>query len=715
MLSMYRGPIEELTGRNWPNTPPDKRLIKASQRIEYKEKGGILWAKAKLKNASKQEAQDASILARWYNAQDKRMRAMLDSRSIETGSSDDTFNMLFDMAEGCETRKEIGLAAMRETDPQEGMGAISEGMMLTTVNFDSVPRNQEWTGISHTWTDFKGTDVMVFESRLVPGQPGIVIGMPPVNIRDAYTEMADPEGFPPGPAETVRDILKWHGAENVHWASSKSHGREREGAHLEQRCIWAKWRQEMEGWQFAHLKDHTITDETGGWIVPEIHHFWQLESAEDTTHIARYAMVMARAALSMREEAAEQQNREAAQGAELAAVNMTERAEKALQSGRAIATVDPWVSQPTKETISELERDAHELRKDVRKIRTNEKRGRHRWYADMCHHLLRQNMFTPIGTQFLINHDRKNATPDAVLQVQGRIAHQMGTWPSEDIYDAGDWQEGHEPDPELAELIRECDSEAKIILAQIVARCNERMGTETSPLISIFPELENRLRNTLLPLTGCITAFEYAEMDPETDPGSYTPNIKFVDEEMNPLENPQPPYRGPIGWTGYIWHGKRRFKSVTEAYPKDMTPQGAEQHLFHIKKTFADMIPDDDTGPPDPMMMPYAEMFFAMEDAIQHGIHTLNREDIGIIDNVMQDQGLEPEARSRLFREMTLNQKGLLTYLTYNSDREAIRAEPTTETVALSPEATRKITDAAKLRGVPASITSRIQSLAQTG
>ena len=62
--------MEKYTGRNWPNTPPDERLINASGRVDLIRQGNILRARARTKGAGRQEKRDAQILAQWYNAQE---------------------------------------------------------------------------------------------------------------------------------------------------------------------------------------------------------------------------------------------------------------------------------------------------------------------------------------------------------------------------------------------------------------------------------------------------------------------------------------------------------------------------------------------------------------------------------------------------------------------------------------------------------------------
>ena len=178
MLYMFRGPLEEITGRNRPNTPGDERIRRAFGRIEFARVGQTAWAVANTRNAEPQETRDAETMAEWYNGQAHRMRALAETDSMELKDPDDQFDFLCDMAEEAESETMMGLSVIRDIPEYE-----SE---LTEINFDAVPRDPEWMGISYTWSFFRRTNVMVAESRVLPGDPGMIIGMPHQNIGENF-------------------------------------------------------------------------------------------------------------------------------------------------------------------------------------------------------------------------------------------------------------------------------------------------------------------------------------------------------------------------------------------------------------------------------------------------------------------------------------------------------------------------------------------------
>ena len=212
MLQMYRGPIENLLGRNWPNTPSDEKLKKIHERITFSGTEGILRAVPDtIPGLPTQTIRETKILADWYNAQEHRLAAFMLFSKTKFRTADDRLDFLTDMAEEGESTTMMGLSL--QSDPP-GLEDVA-----TQINFDSMPRDPEWTGISPVWANVRGTHVIVQESRITSGTPGIILAMPPRNVSGVFTSE---NPFPKGLAETVRDILLWHGALEVNWWSGSS-------------------------------------------------------------------------------------------------------------------------------------------------------------------------------------------------------------------------------------------------------------------------------------------------------------------------------------------------------------------------------------------------------------------------------------------------------------------------------------------------------------
>ena len=208
-IYMCYGPVEELTGRDWPHIPGDGRITRAHQHIGFQEDYGAMWAFPDIKGTSYQDLEDALTLADWYNAQAHRMSSFLKLSSETPGNPDEMLSLLFDMAKLGETETLMGLSVESDIPEYE-----SEKV---AINFDAVPKDPAWMGISHAWQDFRRTEAVVVESKLSPGQPGFVVGMP---LQEAAGAFANCQEFPGGLPSQVRDLLKWHQATRVYWLST---------------------------------------------------------------------------------------------------------------------------------------------------------------------------------------------------------------------------------------------------------------------------------------------------------------------------------------------------------------------------------------------------------------------------------------------------------------------------------------------------------------
>ena len=709
-LMMYRGPIEDLMGRSCPNIPSDERILAADKRMKYRKKKGAYRAQADLRNTNEQEKMDAVTLARWYNAQDHRGNAMLELHRRQPANSDDMFNLLCDMAEDGHTKQMIGISSDRPNNLIDPTLRPDDSEDTVEINFDSVPRHPDWIGLSPIWSNFKDTDVVVIESNILPGQPGMVVGMPPLNIRDAFENLSAGTAFPEGAPQTVRDILRWHGAQQIHWwptTTASSHPN-----------VARKPGEPIPTWTLSQGKYHdpAIIARPSGWLMPHLHHFWQIQSLNQATYIAEYALSIADLALTMEQEALEETNKQAADGAVIAAHTMADRGARTASLAAEIARVHRSQTTPAVlKQVADLNTKAERIQSKLRRRPQNKSEGNHRWYADMCHRFLRYEIFVPIADQFL-NHD----IPSGIIREdqifdRAQTLHQLSTWPTADIYETGEHPEGSEPDPGMAANVREKDQQVKETAAAVLAVCNERLTTQTTPFISMFPELDTRLRNTLFPLAGCIAGFEYATVSLDGDLAKSFAADSLYDEDLNPVATPFGKTIGSVGWTCFILNGVRIAKAVPEAYPKGFPAQAAEAHLFHIRATFADLIPDDETGDADPKKQPFANMCFALEKAINHNIHTLNETEIANLDDAAREAGLDTQTRNAVFREITLQDSLLFLYLTYNSPRESIALQhmPTAKpTRRLSHETATKLAATARTLGIPADMASRIMRLA---
>ena len=145
LIGMFRGPVEKYTGRNWPSTPPDERLMNASGRVDLIRQGNILRARARTNGAGRQEKRDAQILAQWYNAQEHQMTWFVNRTRLGLErTADERFDLLADAAQDGDTSSSIGISVegLREWTQEEQDRPDSELLLPVALNFDKAPRDE---------------------------------------------------------------------------------------------------------------------------------------------------------------------------------------------------------------------------------------------------------------------------------------------------------------------------------------------------------------------------------------------------------------------------------------------------------------------------------------------------------------------------------------------------------------------------------------------
>ena len=77
----------------------------------------------------------------------------------------------------------------------------------------SLPRHPEWIGTNRIMPLMKNMMVFLYQSRHLPGKPGLVIAQ----TRWDEFERSIGKPVPPGEPEELERIIRWHGAREVMW------------------------------------------------------------------------------------------------------------------------------------------------------------------------------------------------------------------------------------------------------------------------------------------------------------------------------------------------------------------------------------------------------------------------------------------------------------------------------------------------------------------
>ena len=82
-----------------------------------------------------------------------------------------------------------------------------------TFEIAQIVRDPDWMGLSPIFVSLKGTNALIWEAEDEPNTILCLIALPPEHMQGC-PETPDNQ-FPEGEPSTLRDILKWHGANPV--------------------------------------------------------------------------------------------------------------------------------------------------------------------------------------------------------------------------------------------------------------------------------------------------------------------------------------------------------------------------------------------------------------------------------------------------------------------------------------------------------------------
>ena len=619
-----------------PGTPGPERGRAAAQRVRPSTKRGKSTYRPDHRRATQQQSQDTAVLCRWLNAENAMPKR---TAAIEAQSTPAQVESLIgSMLGATPPRHLLALAYI------EGTG---DGRMTVTAGF--TPRNPDWAGISPLWANAQGHEALIAADTGTAGLPGLVV----MHDDEAWKLLLEPdddqllEEPPEGAPSQLANILRFHGAVNVHWIPDGPDAPSNRSAGP---FTWASWHYTM---------PEEFTNAPDDWTLSRnLLHFWLIQDTAQASTLAMYAAANANDSVGIAEHAREEGRETAARGAAAAALLMADRAQKCLDNGRMIAQQ----GIPQQKSAQELQELAGRIRRTRQQAQSmsgsnvSSASREQRWYADACHRLIRHKSLTTMAASLLWDIENK-AESDFHRYLMTLTAQQICTWPSDNIYEIPEpYPIGREPDPELASAVRLCEEQVHTVKARLLLPMNEASPTDISPALEDYPDLAQRLRGTLVPAVGCDCGFEYSR-------------FAAAPAEVGPVH-------GSVGWTGFFWEGRRIFKGAAEAYPKTFPPQMVAGHTALLEMRFAALVSDDPNAPHNPRLQPFYTMFLAMDTAADHGWHTITAADIARVDAAAQDQGLSPEQARAVFAALTGGDPALANYLGYNSPLPSVVTAP---------------------------------------
>ena len=112
---------------------------------------------------------------------------------------------------------DAGTSIQENMNNQGETAQMSEGDYMETPNIiceiAQIVRDSDWMGLSPIFPSMKGTNALIWEAHDEPETVLCLIALHPEHMQGSLETFNDQ--FPEGEPSTLRDILKWHGANPV--------------------------------------------------------------------------------------------------------------------------------------------------------------------------------------------------------------------------------------------------------------------------------------------------------------------------------------------------------------------------------------------------------------------------------------------------------------------------------------------------------------------
>ena len=347
---------------------------------------------------------------------------------------------------------------------------------------------------------------------------------------------------------------------------------------------------------------------------------------------------------------------------------LSEETELGINLGREIARelgerTGNSMEESLKGTVNEAEGTGEKVSTLVRRLEgmnaVPEKPDRDRlnWTARRYQEIFRSREFQTCLQKYQEIDSRKANWEDESKMNHLQTLQQLAVCPDQIIWEMEDARAGADLpfDPELENDAREARESTREGMVQALTKLNEKMGTEVSETVRMFPKLAQELDLTLIPVDGCISGFEYGvALDGGRLTGEFLQRFGVDTQGRTIPEKPEEgaAYIGTIPWMAFIHQGRRIMKSAIDPYPKGFPQERAAIFTAQVNRNFrVRMMTDPEVSPG--VVRTLETMLEAATAAVSMDLHTVTEGDMTTVMEEAERFGVPRGARMAMVRSLT--------------------------------------------------------------
>ena len=166
---------------------------------------------------------------------------------------------------------------------------------------------------------------------------------------------------------------------------------------------------------------------------------------------------------------------------------------------------------------------------------------------------------------------------------------------------------------------------------------------EASPSIQIHPALEQEIRETTVPATGCVSGY-LCPPKAENPDRAYPPDSNGGDADQ----------RAAVGWIAYVHQGRRVAKLIAEPYPPGFPGEIAVENAERMEETLLRYLLD---GAGRKIAHQVVETFCqeakTCKKVAERGLHTVRPKDLRSLMESVRSAGMPTGAAATMMRDLT--------------------------------------------------------------
>ena len=180
----------------------------------------------------------------------------------------------------------------------------------------------------------------------------------------------------------------------------------------------------------------------------------------------------------------------------------------------------------------------------------------------------------------------------------------------------------------------------RALWASATARYNESLTSVFGPQLSGYTQLTQTLNQMNIPASGAVI-------------GLHRPPAGQPAQDSNCDDFGTPTHPGLIGYTAYIHHGTRHFKSLTDPYPKGFGRAMALQHLSQAAQVLSDPTVRAEQSVTQGENEHMHRLIADMTKITHMNLHDITQQDLAEIAAEADKAGLPPGAITSMLHRLT--------------------------------------------------------------